>query len=239
MSIDIKEHVRQGKAPARPVLVFDFDGTVCVGAGPVLAYAEEIARATDIATIYAEAQAALEDVRAPITVALGEGSKGYQPRDGYDLVRRLAARWSVPEETCQDAYLRSREKLADTGICSPRGLAEFLSATDCPAILATNAPDIGLEKALSVLGLSGVFEKVFFRVGKPEGLARIVEEKYIDRPMIGFGDIWEFDLAPLHELGHRTVLIDSPFAQSPEASPTWQVDNLGEFLLREKEIILA
>lgn len=198
----------------RPVLLFDFDGTVSLGHGPVLAYAHLIAEKAGHPSIAQDAEALLNSDNV--------GSA----RDGYHLVRTLAAERDVPEETCQEAYLASRENLADTGITAPEGLAEFLASYPGRAILATNSPEIGLSAALHTLALDRSFDTVYTRVGKPEGLTRILDTDLADTDpthLISFGDIWEFDLAPVAAVGGRTVLIDSPFATSPEADPTWRV----------------
>ena len=100
----------------RPVLLFDFDGTVSLGHGPVLAYAHLIAEKAGHPSIAQDAEALLNSDNV--------GSA----RDGYHLVRTLAAELDVPEETCQEAYMASRENLADTGITAPEGLAEFLAS---------------------------------------------------------------------------------------------------------------
>lgn len=198
----------------RPVLLFDFDGTVSLGHGPVLAYAHLIAEKAGHPSIAQDAEALLNSTNV--------GSA----RDGYHLVRTLAAELDVPEKTCQKAYLASRENLADTGITAPEGLANFLASYPGRAILATNSPEIGLSAALRKLGLDRSFDTVYTRVGKPEGLTRILDTDLADTDpthLISFGDIWEFDLAPVAAVGGRTVLVDSPFATSPEADPTWRV----------------
>lgn len=198
----------------RPVLLFDFDGTVSLGHGPVLAYAHLIAEKAGHPSI------------AQDTEALLNSDNVGSARDGYHLVRTLAAELNVPEETCQEAYMASRENLADTGITAPEGLANFLASYPGRAILATNSPEIGLSAALRKLGLDRSFDTVYTRVGKPEGLTRILDTDLADTDpthLISFGDIWEFDLAPVAAVGGRTVLVDSPFATSPEADPTWRV----------------
>lgn len=198
----------------RPVLLFDFDGTVSLGHGPVLAYARLIAEKAGHPSIAQDAEALLNSDNV--------GSA----RDGYHLVRTLAAELDVPEETCQEAYMASRKNLADTGITAPEGLAEFLASYPGRAILATNSPEVGLSAALHTLGLDRSFDTVYTRVGKPEGLTRILDTDLADTDptrLISFGDIWEFDLAPVAAVGGRTVLVDSPFSTSPEADPTWRV----------------
>ena len=204
MSIDI----------TRPVLLFDFDGTVSLGHGPVLAYARHIAEKAGHPSIAHDAEALLNSNDV--------GSA----RDGYHLVHTLAAELDVPEETCQEAYMASRENLADTGITAPEGLAEFLTSYPGRTILATNSPEIGLSAALHTLGLKESFDAVYTGVGKPQGLTRILDTDLAGTDptrLISFGDIWEYDLAPVAAMGGRTVLVDSPFAVPCEANPTWRV----------------
>ena len=186
MSIDI----------TRPVLLFDFDGTVSLGHGPVLAYARHIAEKAGHPSIAHDAEALLNSDNV--------GSA----RDGYHLVHTLAAELDVPEETCQEAYMASRENLADTGITAPEGLAEFLASYPGRTILATNSPEIGLSAALHTLGLKESFDAVYTGVGKPKGLTRILDTDLAGTDptrLISFGDIWEYDLAPVAAMGgtHR------------------------------------
>src|SRR5688500_20288004 len=71
-----------------PVLVFDFDGTVCLGDGPVRAYAEEAVRglADDVAT------AVLNGLAAHL-----DGAPDGHP-DGYSAVAALAAPYVTPDD---------------------------------------------------------------------------------------------------------------------------------------------
>ena len=73
------------------VLVFDFDGTVALGDGPLRSYARHIAEALPIA------------VRADFLVSVEAGLEGElaletEPVDGYDLVRMLSDRFEVETE---------------------------------------------------------------------------------------------------------------------------------------------
>lgn len=202
-----------------PVLLFDFDGTVSLGHGPVLAYARHIAEATGHHSIYHTAEQMLSTNDAALA----------KYRDGYDLVRSLAADCDVPEDSCQQAYMASRENLANTGITAPEGLAELLSTYPGRAILATNSPETGLAEALKVLGLSSSFDVIYTRVGKPKGLTRILDADFSDKAantVIGFGDIWDFDLAPVDAFGGRTVLLETPFATPADANPTWRAQRV-------------
>lgn len=204
-----------------PVLLFDFDGTISLGHGPVLVYARHIAEKSGHPSIVDDAEARLRS---------GDVGKA---RDGYHLVRTLAAELNVPEETCQEAYMASRENLADTGIRAPEGLSEFLASYPGRTILATNSPEIGLDAALRTLDLKESFDSIYTRVGKPQGLTRLLSTALAETnptTIVSFGDIWEFDLAPVAAMGGRTVLVDSPFADSPGANPTWRVQRVTDIL---------
>ena len=129
--------------------------------------------------------------------------------------------------------MASRENLADTGIKAPEGLSEFLASYPGRAILATNSPEIGLDAALRTLDLKESFDSIFTRVGKPHGLPRLLSTALAETnptTIVSFGDIWEFDLAPVAAMGGRTVLVDSPFADSSDAKPTWRVQRVTDIL---------
>ncbi|OFL59800.1 hypothetical protein HMPREF2760_12320 [Corynebacterium sp. HMSC065D07] len=199
-----------------PVLLFDFDGTVSLGHGPVLAYARHIGEATGNHSIPHTAEHMLSTNDASLV----------HYRDGYDLVRSLATDCDAPEDSCQQAYMASRLNLADTGITAPEGLAEFLGSYPGRVVLATNSPETGLAEALKVLGLSNSFDAIYTRVGKPDGLTRILESDFPDSPIIAFGDIWDFDLAPVAARGGHTVLLETPFATPADANPTWRAQRV-------------
>src|SRR4051812_23051842 len=152
-----------------PVLVFDFDGTVCLGDGPVRAYAEEAVRglADDVATAVQDGLAAHLD-----------GAPDGHP-DGYSAVAALAAPYVTPDDL-QKAYTVSREQLA-TGaleVTAPAGLAGFLDGVGGRAhrVLVTNAPRTGLVETLDALGLTAGFDELRTDAGKPAGLSIILAE---------------------------------------------------------------
>ena len=219
----------QGAAPTPSTLIFDFDGTVSQGHGPVLAYAQEIADAARIPQIFEQSAQVLNDparsTNEPIQIQTNDVV--YYPVDGYDLVRRIAARFDVGDNLCQFAYMRSRERLADTGITTPAGLREFLAEYPERKVLATNAPTVGLDAALETLGLKHAFDAVYTSVGKPAGLHRLLNEDFVGESVVGIGDIWDNDLAPVAAQGGQTVLIATEFA-APPANPTWSVAHLSE-----------
>jgi FMN phosphatase YigB (HAD superfamily) len=207
------------------IILFDFDGTVATGAGPVLAYARAVA-----ATLPAPAGVAL--VAAAEAGLHGTPSlDGVLPLDGYDLVRILAARQGVSEATLESSYLRSRALLggADAPVVAPDGLAEHLETLrgDAVVILATNAPDIRLRDALGSLGLLDSFDEVVASAGKPGALPALLDRLESRHPgttrVLSVGDVWANDLEPVHARGHATALVG---AVPPGADPTFHAPEL-------------
>ncbi|WP_052747641.1 HAD family hydrolase [Corynebacterium otitidis] len=177
----------------RRILVFDFDGTVALGDGPISAYAEAIASE--------QRQVSVAQLLTVVDGAL----------DGYDTVARNARAAGIPQERLDAAYLRSREELGGTTapITAPEGLAELLdqAAGYARRVLMTNAPDIHLADALAGLGLANHFDEIVTSARKPAGLRTWLRNQPADAEILAIGDIWENDLAPADELGHATVLV--------------------------------
>ena len=138
------------------VLLLDFDGTVCVGDGPVRAYAEAVVTAVlDAATTDADRAAGRaldEELRqgletyldtaavdagtgAPVDGSFaadvppvdGSFAADVPPVDGYAAVAALAARYATPAQL-DAAYTASREALATSGldVAAPEGLIDLL-----------------------------------------------------------------------------------------------------------------
>lgn len=184
----------------RRTVVFDFDGTLALGRGPLNAYAACLGELTT-PQVAAACQAAIE--------RFDTGQTAY--RDAYDAVRVAALEFDVPAEHLSTAYLRSRELLATDAapIHPPAGLAEFLNSLRPAArcVLATNAPDIGIDRSLDVLGITDLIDERHTSVGKPAGLEPIISSHLTDGPTLAVGDIWENDLAPADVLGATTALV--------------------------------
>ncbi len=184
----------------RPTVVFDFDGTVALGRGPLEAYATCLGELTD-GEMLTSCRTAVERFDA--------GQTHY--RDGYDAIQTTARGRGATDDQLSAAYLRSRELLATDAapIQPPAGLADFIGelATRASCVLATNAPDLGIDRALTVLGLSGSLAAVHCSVGKPAGLEPIIAAALADGPTLAVGDIWENDLAPAQRLGADTALV--------------------------------
>lgn len=183
-----------------PSIIFDFDGTLAVGDGPVLAYARYVAPAA--APDYLErVESALKD--------FATGASEY--RDGYDVVGSLAIADGVSAQTMSAAYMNSRELLAtsEAPVTTVADLRDFLGtlAGNARLHLATNAPGTGVDRALEQWGVRDLFTALHFNVGKPDGLVPILTEALRTGPVLAVGDIVAFDLAPAIELGADTVLV--------------------------------
>lgn len=209
-----------------PVIVFDFDGTVALGHGPVRAYAHEVARSlpVDVAErMLAEFDGAIaaDDAGAVETTVDA-------PLDGYDLVRRTALAAGVDEQALAEAYTASRALLgtAAAPVSAPRGLAEFLAAaTSAHRVLVTNAPAIRLQETLDSIGLGDSFDRIVPSAGKPEGFGAILEELApAGTALLSIGDIWHNDLAPARARGHSTALVGRH--TPPTAAPEFRAELL-------------
>jgi FMN phosphatase YigB (HAD superfamily) len=203
----------------RPVLIFDFDGTVALGDGPVLAYAASVAAAGRLSESF------IADVRRGLGDPTAENAV-----DGYDLVRILALRAGADEAHLAFGYRASRGMLATTAapIGTPAGLARLLDAVDAERILLTNAPDVRLAEALEALGLAGRFDRIVTDAAKPAGLEALLDALDPARPVLSIGDIWRNDLAPAHARGHATALVGPSAA--PDARPTYRAARLDDLL---------
>lgn len=188
-------------------IVFDFDGTLAVGNGPVLAYARAVAPSAAPGFV-----ARVEDELK----ALDTGRSGY--RDGYHVVAELAERDGVSSGTMNKAYQASREVLGtpDAPVDAPAGLAELLDSLRQHAELhvATNAPRAGVEQVLDSWGVREYFAQTHFNVGKPAGLYPVIEDALRRGPVLAVGDIVEFDLQPAIDLGADTALVGASAATS-------------------------
>ena len=126
-------------------IVFDFDGTLAIGHGPVMAYAE-------CAAPLAGAQY-LERVETALA-EYDAGGGGY--RDGYDVVGSLAAADGVEAAALSDAYTRSRDVLGtpEAPVSAVEGIDEILESLGRHArlVLATNAPAAGVVPGARVMG---------------------------------------------------------------------------------------
>ena len=205
-------------------IVFDFDGTVTVGNGPVLAYAHVLSRSIGSTAATLEKRVAEQLDTAPGRICAVDA-----PLDGYDVVRRLSMELGATTEQLDHAYQMSRTLLGTTAapIEAPLGLAAFLAelAPLANLVLVTNSPATNLQESLHALGLHRYFAQVIHSAGKPAGMRAIASEWLVFGRLLSVGDIWENDLEPVAELGGATALIGTPPAR---ADPTFFASTLPE-----------
>jgi FMN phosphatase YigB (HAD superfamily) len=207
-------------------LLFDFDGTLSLGVGPVVAYARAVAQ-----QLPDEDSAALVNT---IIAALDEHPSGRVPGtsaiDGYDLVRLTSADHGIRPEMLGEAYLASRAHLGSTlaPVVAPDGIAAFLveAREYANLVVATNAPDIRIDAALEVLGLNGLFDAVYTSLGKPNGLNAVLDDWLPRGEVLSIGDVWVNDLAPAHARGALTALVGPTFDETPDVTPTFSAHHL-------------
>ena len=196
------------RSTVKPTIIFDFDGTLALGDGPIAAYARAIA-----ARVGDDSFAARADT---VLTAFSTGETSY--RDGYDAVAQLAAAEQVPAAVVSAAYDDSRALLGTDGaaVSAPADLSTFLlNIENCAhLVLATNAPGDGVVALLTTWGVADVFDDMHFRVGKPAGLLPILTEALARGPVLSVGDIHEFDLAPAAHLGADTALVGHAAARA-------------------------
>ena len=189
-------------------IVFDFDGTLAIGHGPVLAYAKAVAPAARAGF--------LDRVESELRFYDG-GQSDY--RDGYHVVAEVAAADGVPSGAMNQAYRESRAVLGTdlAPVDAPEGLLAILDALRGLAELhiATNAPAIGVEQVLESWGVGPYIDHLHTEVGKPRGLYPILEGLLAAGPVLSVGDIYEFDLKPAHDLGADTALVGAAATTSP------------------------
>jgi FMN phosphatase YigB (HAD superfamily) len=188
------------------VLVLDFDGTVCLGDGPIWAYADGVlpALAPD------QARALTEGLAAYLT---GEGDPG-DFSDGYSAVVRLAGP-AVPPEVLDRAYHASREALASGGvdIHTPDGLPGVLAelGSRVHRVLLTNAPATGMDGLLDRLGLAEAIDEVITSAAKPAGFGRILPallDGADPARLLSVGDLWVNDISRPLAAGCATAYVD-------------------------------
>lgn len=195
-----------------PTILFDFDGTLALGDGPIRAFAREIATRVQDEDFIDRADAAL--------TAFESGERNY--RDGYDAVTSVAVADGVDRDVIGASYDASRAILGSAGatVTPPAGLAEFLErvAADSSLELATNAPGSGVLAVLESWGVAEAFDAMHFSVGKPDGLVPVLTAALDRGPVLSIGDIFEFDLAPAANLGADTALVGATASRSTAAT---------------------
>ena len=204
----------------RRTVLFDFDGTLALGRGPLEAYAaclNEIVSEEPGGGAGSELLAHCQDA----ITRFDAGETVF--RDAYDAIRHTALAHGVAEAQLSAAYLRSRGLLATEAapIYGPEGLPDFLAnlAEHADCVLATNAPEVGVHRALDSLGIADSISLVYCDVGKPAGLDRIIPGLLAQGPTLSVGDIWLNDLAPAERHGADTALVG---VGEPDGEPTYR-----------------
>lgn len=200
---------------AASVLVLDFDGTVCLGDGPVWAYANAaFGRIDDVR--------ATQQMRERLTDFLCSGADAAAYQDGYFAVADLAA-VHLDADSLDAAYAESRQVLATApgDVRAPEGLHHFLGAFDNVArVLVTNAPYDGVTETLATLGLTDLIDAVFADAKKPAGLRGLLPQLLAGRPashLLSVGDVYDNDIAIPLENGCATAFINR-FGHTPGPS---------------------
>lgn len=198
-------------------IVFDLDGTVATGNGPIIAYARLVSEAAG-----AQGPALARRLVEEIAEAEATGMFPAPVLDGYDLVRLRALDAGVEPASIDEAYRSSRSLLgtAQAPVTLPEGLTDLLDALGDRVRLAlvTNAPATRLDEVLTSLGLESRFHSVHTSAGKPDGLRRLATGWAVEGRVLSVGDIWGNDLEPVHALGGDTALVGRP---PEDASPTY------------------
>lgn len=207
-------------------IIFDFDGTIAVGDGPIRAFARALADQLHDST----KEGFLAAVFADLDTADAEGFS-IEDRDGYGLVNRHARVAGADADALDAAYHQSRSVLAsdEAPISAPDGLREFLDSLPAGvrAVLVTNAPDTNIEFALEQLDLAGCFHEIHHSARKPDGLEAIAAPWLSEGRVLSIGDIWINDLMPIEKLGGTTALIGEPAAGT---RPDYAAPTLGAML---------
>ncbi|MDN4476487.1 HAD family hydrolase [Demequina sp. SYSU T00192] len=200
-------------------VIFDFDGTLALGDGPLDAYVRAVDELAGVEG-FAEA-AAVERSRLATEPGLY--------RDAYHAVASAAEAVGIDQQTMSAGYLRSRDLLAtdEAPVVAPPGLGEFLArlARHAELVLVTNAPDTRIAEALEALGADGVFSRRVCSARKPAGIAAVIDVALMRGPVLSVGDIDEFDLAPARERGADTALV-GPAAAHGAAQVTFAGERL-------------
>lgn len=209
---------------SRDLLILDFDGTLCLGDAPVLAFASEVAKA---------AGRPEASIREPLEAFLGgaDSTRFAGCADGYSAVAAWAREHDLAASAVSYAYLASREVLegGELDIRTPDGVEEFLRGfSGWERVLVTNAPTAGTEGLVERLGLATLLDRVIGDAGKPDGLRRYTApgaDGDLTRAgrVLSIGDIWRNDLEPVAHAA-ATALIER-HAQ-PDARPTFRAREL-------------
>jgi FMN phosphatase YigB (HAD superfamily) len=191
-------------------LLFDFDGTVCLGDAPAYDYARRVASVLD-----PEDERAFLAAHDAFCAGRPTTASTFDALDPYNAVRRLAGEYGLGEDVRLPAYLAARAGMAagEFELSAPAGLREFLWGlpSGVRTVLVTNAPLEGLDSILALIKLDGLFDEVVGDAAKPVGLGPILDGLLEGREassLLSIGDIPRNDLVPAAERGCATAYID-------------------------------
>ncbi len=212
---------------AKPVIIFDLDGTLYRGDAPYWYYAEQVSRFLPSEV----GQAYLKRVKDHLT-----GKQPVEASDNWEAVVRLMEPFgeTLDPDQWQDAFMATRRYML-SGQCPlelPFGLKPFLHDLKGQVILAvaSNSPDEAAWPLLEQLGLTELFDVIKTAAGKPEGLVTLVSEithdDYAPDQIFSIGDHYNNDIVPGIQHGWITGHI-SPRRIFPGPA-TYQVTALEE-----------
>lgn len=207
----------------KPIVVLDFDGTVCLGDDPVRLYADEVSSLMP---------AHSPDILAGLDAFLRGDLHLPGVEDGYEAVFELSKPARLRASQLTRAYVTSRERLeqGEARRHAPPGLPhmlEELAALQVHVVLLTNAPEVGVVRWLNEQDLFARFHHVRTDAGKPRHMTRHLSEfltAYGDPAapgrLLSIGDVWANDVAPALQLGAHGFYIDRFNLRTGESTAT-------------------
>lgn len=182
------------------LVVFDFDGTLCLGDDPVLTYArlvddaiaarglpdvavrDAVQRGLDAGNLNVP-EIRLDDDGYPADIA-GKTDMALWPlQDGYQLVQLLGLQAGLDATETHAAFRASRTQLltgglASTDVHAPEGAVEVLQQLreHAALVLITNSPAENFDAWLTQLGLQNQFDLIINSAKKPTGMPAAVQQ---------------------------------------------------------------
>jgi FMN phosphatase YigB (HAD superfamily) len=207
-----------------PLLVVDFDGTVCRGDAPVRYYAAAIADSmppADARDFLSATERYLSDGPAASAASTDtvEAAALREAADSWGAVLSLAARrYGVPAAVIEPAFTRCREWMIDPA-CAVELVTPLMDTLadlrgDARIVLVTNSPRASMLPLLGRLGILDAFDTIVAGAGKPDGLRRFLQHSLGPdlraRPwrLFSIGDHYRNDIEPAVELGAGAAYID-------------------------------
>lgn len=189
---------------AKPVLIFDFDGTVCTGDEATLDFAFRVGGEKYVRAI----ELYLQQGPVPGTVI-------DTADDAWRAVGQLAAADGISDQL-DEHFLATRTALREGTVPAhpPEGFTAWLDGLKtlgATVILATNSPAVGMPEMLRAIGVDGHFSELITDADKPRGMAQILDALLLEHSaddLMSVGDLWNNDLAPAAERGVATAYID-------------------------------